>query len=250
MSKINTIHTPCKNCVFATYDNITQVGCALNYINKYKAKDVEILEAYDNELEFYIVNNKKCIGYRENSWFRKLGLDNASLEEKIELYNKHNHLPYLMVVNLQDYSYGALDALEKDISSIKIKPQKIIFIRYPNTEYLYTIERIQEFISNINTSCKWRMQTMVENTPYQQVLHNVININKKYRFIFSTKSYNESISDIVMAGDKIVYSDLDRFTIISDSDKNNLLFSAPSYRYGIVSEKKDIFENNENYIFL
>ena len=62
MSTINAVHTPCKNCVFAIYDNITQTNCALHYLDIYRDKDIEILEAYDNDKEFYIINNKKCIG--------------------------------------------------------------------------------------------------------------------------------------------------------------------------------------------
>ena len=53
MSTVNTIHTPCKSCVFALYEDKTQTDCGLNYISKYRQKDnVEVLEAYDNDKEF------------------------------------------------------------------------------------------------------------------------------------------------------------------------------------------------------
>ena len=30
MTKIDIIHTPCKDCIFAEYDGDTQTSCALN----------------------------------------------------------------------------------------------------------------------------------------------------------------------------------------------------------------------------
>ena len=86
MSIIHAIHTPCKNCVFAKYEENTQTGCELDYIEKYKNLESEILEVYDNDKEFYVINDKKCLGYREPKWFEQLSMSDSSMEEKI------NHL--------------------------------------------------------------------------------------------------------------------------------------------------------------
>lgn len=94
--QINTIHTPCKSCVFAKYDNNTQNGCELNYLDKYRTKNASILEAYDDEKEFYIINGKKCMGYRENKWFKQFNLENSDIESKIKIYKEKNYLDYIL----------------------------------------------------------------------------------------------------------------------------------------------------------
>ena len=146
MPEINPIHTPCKQCVFAKYENITQTDCFLNYIDKYKTNEVEILEAYDEEKEFYIINGKKCIGYRENKWFANIGMENASIEEKIQEFNRKNYLHYLLVLNLDNYSYENFEHLKNQIANISIKPSKIIFIRYQNKEPLYGLDLIKNLL--------------------------------------------------------------------------------------------------------
>lgn len=59
------LQTSCKNCTFAVYDNLTQIGCVADRISKYEKDD--IIEAYDNEKEFYVIN-QFCNLYRPSSW--------------------------------------------------------------------------------------------------------------------------------------------------------------------------------------
>ena len=55
------IHTPCKDCVFAIYDDKTQINCSQDCIDKYKKLDVPIVEVYDDDKEFYVIEGRKCI---------------------------------------------------------------------------------------------------------------------------------------------------------------------------------------------
>lgn len=59
------LQTSCKNCIFAVYEGITQTGCVANRLKKFDKND--IIEAYDNEKEFYVIN-KFCNLYRPLSW--------------------------------------------------------------------------------------------------------------------------------------------------------------------------------------
>lgn len=59
-----TIKINCKNCIFAIYDNITQIGCQADRISKFGES---VIEAYDNEKEFYILK-EFCNLYRPLSW--------------------------------------------------------------------------------------------------------------------------------------------------------------------------------------
>lgn len=251
MSSISSIHTPCKDCVFAAYDGLTQTNCHLDYLSKYKDKNCEILEVYDDEKEFYVINDKKCLGYRDNRWIKKCELEHATLDDKIKKFQETNKIQYLMMIDLQNFDKEKLNKLNLQIKKCDILPEKIIFIRYQNDINDFTYENITQFLASANINCKWRIQTMVDNDlKHEDILHTCCNLNKGYRFFVSIKDYSDSVSEIIDTANNIVYEQLDSFTVISDKDNNIVLFSAPSYRWSIVVEKKNILDDKTNYIVI
>lgn len=59
---------PCKNCVFAVYEEDTQTSCKHDRIRLFEEIGAEIIEAYDNDKEFFVIKNRKCNLYREPAW--------------------------------------------------------------------------------------------------------------------------------------------------------------------------------------
>lgn len=251
MSSINSIHTPCKDCIFAQYDGLTQINCHLDYLSKYKDKNCEILEVYDDEKEFYVINDKKCLGYRDNRWIKKYNLEHSTLEEKIQIFKETNKLQYLMMIDLQNFDKEKLNKLNEQIKQCDILPEKIIFIRYQNHINDFTYENITQFLASAKINCKWRIQTMVDNAlKHEDILHTCCNLNKGYRFFVSVKDYSDSLDKMIDTANNIVYEQLDSFTVISDEANNIILFSAPSYRWSVVVEKKNILDDKNNYIVI
>lgn len=247
---VHNIHTPCKNCVFAKYDGITQTDCHLSYIEKYKKSGIEILEAYDNEKEFYIVNDKKCIGYRENKWFDQFELLDNSLDAKINKYHKLNKLHYLLVVDLKNFSISNLSDIFTDIAKAVVEPQKIILIRHKDMHTDFVYDKIETLIKQHNISYIWRIQTMLDNTiTYEEILHNITTINSKYRFIVSV-SEPTSVSQIINHANKLVHEDLDQFVVISNKDKTALIYSGGMYRFGLIQEKINILTDYNHYTII
>jgi len=253
--EINIIHTPCKKCVFAQYDNKTQTSCALNYLDIYTKNNVEILSAYDEELEFYVINNKKCIGYRENSWFVQFGLENSTITDKLNKFYSLNHIDYFIVINLDDTAPDEhrVNKLCDEIKSLQYKPQKIIFVRYRKNALVYSYSFVVKFLDSCDLSkCPWQIKTMEDdNANYEDTLHNIVTLNKAPRFVLSIKLQDSySISKILQKGNEVVYKNLDRFTVISNENKENYLFSGLLYRFALLSENKNILKDTENYIIV
>lgn len=249
MSIINAIHTPCKKCAFAIYDNKTQTGCHLNYLEKFRSKNVEILEAYDEEKEFYIINEKKCLGYRENSWFDKRGLSNLPIEEKINKYNEDHYIHYLAIINLNHFdSDENFNRLQYELSSLKIKPKKIVLVRYQyNKNHPY--EKLQKMLDDANLQCKWRVQTILQHDKtFENILYETMNLNKKYRFVLSVDGLCSGLDNIVTKANTIVYDEMERFAVIRNEDRSALLFSAPNYRFSLFVEHKDILLSDQDHI--
>lgn len=247
MTQIQPIHTSCKNCVFAIYDKSNQSGCSLNYLEIYKNNNVDILEAYDDNKEFYILNNKKCVGYRELNWFDQFDEPSDTIEQKKKLFYSLNKLHYLLVVDLRNLKLTDLEDIIKDINSQDIKPQKMILVRYQDESLEFAYDKI-ELILKDNISYPWRIQTMLDNDiPYDNTLHNITMINPNYRFIMSVNKYSNDILKIINHTNQLVYHDLKSFNIISNTDKSCFLYSGSTYRFSAVVNKQNILADSENY---
>lgn len=245
MSTIAPIHTACKKCVFASYNNNSQTGCSIGYLEKYKNINATILEVYDEEKEFYVINDKKCLCYREDSWFKEKNMENSSLEEKISKIKEENHLHYLMVINLYNFNDDELRRITQEISNLSVKPQKIIFIRYSNNKS-FEFKVLSSLLKETNLNCKWRIQSMIDDSlNYNEILHNIINMNKNYRFILSIKEPSSNINSLISYTDNRVHDELGSVHIVSNSDGSIKLFSAPSYRFSLLIESKNILEDPE-----
>lgn len=248
---IDSIHTPCKNCVFAKYEDNTQIDCHLNYIEKYKNTGTEILEAYDEEKEFYIINRKKCLGYREDKWFKQFSEETLSIEDKVKIYNEHNTLSYLAVINLEKLTPDDLDNILAQLGGNNIAPKKIVMIRYRDNELKFAYDKIQALLQKHNIGCLWRIQTMVDDEiQYKDTLDNISMHSPQYRFIISIKSPISSISSIVEKANHIVYEELGQFVAISDKNKDCVLYSGCVYRYSKIVAEENILDKDENYIVI
>jgi len=252
---IEAIHTPCKKCVFAKYDDKTQIGCELNYIDKFKELGSDILEVYDEDLEFYVINNKKCLGYRENSWFKKLGLEDASIEEKKEHFLQNNHINYLLVIDSSSLSLEDLEQIKISVLEVAYKPSKVIFIRYVKNVSVFSFDVINNFLKETDLDkTKWRIQTMEDNDhKFEDILHTIITLNKANRFILYVRPSETAqypIASVINKANDIIYNNMGKADIVSNQEKTCVLFSAPSYRFSLVALKNDIFGQEELYTYI
>lgn len=244
MTQIDTVHTPCKDCVFAIYENKTQTNCALNYIDLYRNNNIEILEAYDEDKEFLIINKKKCIGYREPKWFEQFNMSNSTIEDKIIKFNETNKLNYLLIIDLLNFTIESFRQLCYNISRLDIKPQQLIIIRHIDDKLNFPYESISSVLQNSNI--KWRIQTMVDNSiNHNQIIHNLIIINPKYRFVCSINNYIDNLNELINNSNRIVHEDLDQFIVLSSKNKYCLIFSSILYRYNILDGKNILTDTSQ-----
>lgn len=146
------LHTSCKECIFATFDdqNKTQTGCKLNKIDKLVNNGVKVVESFDEEKEFFVLDNHACMTYR-----KKL-LPNKTLEEQVEIAKKQAspRIDCVITVDSDD-----ILELEKTILSLinqesqfneivfcvlsKIKPSQIVSLINKNEgKFKWSIKQI------------------------------------------------------------------------------------------------------------
>lgn len=246
-NKINSIHTSCKDCVFAIYEDKTQINCALQYIELYKSKNIEILEAYDNDKEFFIINGKKCMGHRENNWFDQFNMKDADLSEKIAKYNETNILNYIIIIDLKNLNLDQLDDICLQISQCKVQPKKVIFIRHIDNEKSFPYDKIENILKKYEPKYIWRIQTILDDSlTDKNILDNIALLNNKVRFMLYITNYNSDIKNVVEVTDNKVHQKLEQFNVISNKDKNCMIFSTIVYRFENF-HGKDLLQDMNNY---
>lgn len=156
---IKLVHTPCKSCVFATYDNNIQIGCKLHYLEKYKEQNIEILEVYDNDKAFFVINNKKCIGFRNEDWkIKQINQDINSLKQKLI---EESRISYIAIINLNNND--TIHDIENSINSLlsqMIPPEGILFYKKRWEEYIVSNENLLNLMCKYNI--KWRIQNFID----------------------------------------------------------------------------------------
>lgn len=128
----SSVRTNCKNCAFAVYDDITQVGCEHNRILKFGQC---VKEAYDEEREFYIVE-RLCNYYRDKSW----GYSSTDLE-KVRLESANSYSVFI--------DCNALDESQKlndFISQINYYPEKLSINLFHSEE---NFKRVKDCVSSV-----------------------------------------------------------------------------------------------------
>lgn len=150
--------TNCQKCVFATYEEKTQVGCAAGRLDAYRSKNINIIEAEDlEENEFYVIE-AWCAGYREEEW--------SVIHEGKDLLNvlKEETKPrvgFFVLVN-EDSN----DGLEKTIDSIVQEGgDYIVIVRNLPSEYLKyadLIEKSQEIMKKHDEEIGFRVMQVLD----------------------------------------------------------------------------------------
>lgn len=165
MKQINQINTACKNCIFANYQDITQIGCKINELDKLRNNNIEILDAYDEEKEFYVINANKCFKYRTSHW----NGSSLSLREQQKKISKEISIKYHAIIfannNIQDIK-DTLDSL----MSQSLLPVYITIVRY-STSNIKPIE-LYDMMKNINI--KWRIENVINEIDDDAIIDIIV----------------------------------------------------------------------------
>lgn len=230
MSKIDQYHTPCKECIFAVYDGDTQTSCHVDMIEKIKATDhLEVIEAYDEDKEFFIVNKTKCLCFRKD-------LKNKTIEERAKEVQENLHLKYLLLINAKpDMSLEDIKDILLEIKKAKIKPKGVLLIIYKESLSGKTNEDYLKAIRESDIGCEWRITKVLdENTPFIYTLHHQANLMaEKNMVILSVDGDYTKMVDMVEMANDLVFNQLKTFHLITNESKETLLFSSVMYRSAI-----------------
>ena len=151
------IHTPCKDCIFAKYEDEhtrkTQIDCKLGRIEKFRQAGTEILEVFDeNNMEFFVINGRVCNAFRNTYSSRPTEQDKGWRE----LIEKDIELKLTFVVMFNDES--SLKHLSFTIHSLvnqSIQPFKVFFVN--NSKFIQDKDLHSILYQTLGNKLTWRL---------------------------------------------------------------------------------------------
>lgn len=162
---INKTHTSCKDCVFAIYENNTQTSCKIKELDLLKANNKEILEVYDEEKEFFVINNTLCYKKRKQEWLDKQLADadlpsivNAEIAVKC-------HIIIIANNNIKDIKKTLKSVLKQNL-----KPCYITLIKPFNNTIVNN--KVIDLMKEL--TIKWRIEMLAEEMSNETALDLVV----------------------------------------------------------------------------
>lgn len=151
----------CKSCVFADYEDITQTGCKADMLSKLKDNGAEIIEACDQEKEFYLIKDRVCTNRRLNSWKEAIGKDKV-IDELLEIARQEvvfstaaEAIVYVHNSSKEDL-YITLDSIYKEA----VKPNKVSFVVSAHVK----IGRMVSYIKSYPHTLPWTIEAIIDKT--------------------------------------------------------------------------------------
>lgn len=211
MKIINKIHTSCKDCVFATWDGITQEDCKLDELSLFRNHDIEVLEVFDYEKEFYVINKTRCLKYRIAQWTHAtepFDQQKIAVEKEIEL---HCHAIIFVNDNRHDIRRTVTSLINQTL-----KPYYITLIRHVDCSLKPTelVEIIQD------CPIKWRIENILEPRTDSSAIDMVVPFVKLPVYIVFYAGFEVPLKIFEELNNK-VHKDFIQFAMIKPNSSNN-----------------------------
>jgi len=164
--------TPCKECPFAIYDGITQTDCKFDLIKRYKDHGINVIEAYDEDKEFYVID-KQCMYARSKNW--------VHLKEPFDLQTLKLHKEIKIEYQAIVFANDNLEDTKITVASLvnqTHKPSHIAIIRQVDCKI-----KPRELVDVVkNHGIKWNVRnTIREDIPNSFMIDYIIDA-KHYEY--------------------------------------------------------------------
>lgn len=199
--EVSEISTICKNCLFAVYDGETQIGCHFNRTDTVdKHPSYDLIEAEDEEKQFYILNNHICPYQRTPSW------QYAEDNDIVQRVQEEVYMPWAAILF---YRHNGIDSVEdriKELKSQRIPPKVVTLVIDPQDIDPQDFRSLHQMMDD-NFNIWYLQRVLQEDFPDRFTADICYDKMKKHRFMFYT--YFESTQPI----DLDYYSKLHKFVI-------------------------------------
>lgn len=229
--KIEVLHTPCKNCIGAVYEKTTQTDCRFDQLKNFDS----VIEVRDDESEFYVINNKRCIYYREKDWLEKKDI---KIDKALETIVEENTIKYIAIINIDEVD--TLDKIQKVISNLQKQDEKpcgIVFMMQKSKSYDVSVNEIIN--QGQESGFAWKIKNFIEDYDLYRYVKAIIQSAPRKRLYLLVN--NTDIPKKFYG--KILKYNLSNRPISAININDNVFFSFAAVAYTIQLLKKNLLED-------
>lgn len=234
--------TSCKLCIFAEYEGFTQVGCKKGRIKKYKDSASTVIEAYDEDKEFYVIKDRTCMFRRTQVWLDRLGEDPH--ESTIDVHLRLESQPSVhIIILLKDKTLEDLEKTVRSLSGLEILPVKITVVVSPKNRI--NPSDIKEIFDK-DSIVPWRIQGLVFDLSDKKAIH-MTQKTCKSQYYGVIDAGSEVDSDVLNVINDVVIDHLLQFAMIEDKNIYFIPLGVHEYFYFHADPDKTIPENLKDH---
>ncbi len=221
----NEINTSCKDCVFSTWEDDTQIGCELGKIELYRERGTAIIEGFDDEDKEFFVVKAWCSTYRDGLW--KIAHSDKDLYEQLdqETYPK---ITYTIVMNNLDK-----EGFQKTLESIKKQafPARRVIVTCTSPEnYMPILKYVKKDLEE-SYGTNFRVHCVGEEMPFEALLDDSFRMAVN-GFYMGLKCGEEVPEDAVQLAHYALNKKLKSIALIKNGDNlSGSLHQATLYKY-------------------
>ena len=240
--QINKIHTSCKECIFAEWDDgITQIGCQVGMLDRLESKGIEIIGVYDSDKEFWVINKHKCPYIRDKNWANRY-----PGKDLVQIVEKETKLPYQLIV-ISNNKLRDLELTIRSIVSQKLQPIHVTVIK-PKGDTIIP-HKISPLLNGHDF--EWRIQNILTsiNSGYFWSIEQVLKFTSKPFFGVFNAGFSIPRNLFSCLSEKVIKDQFKFSTVIPDDFGNGWIMSKPVYVYWKFhgSADKTMIENIQEY---
>lgn len=219
---IAEINTPCKYCAFGLWVDKTQVGCVAERLKQFKDANVELVECFDDEAEFFVINGRNC------NYFRNVNtLGDFDVMELLKQVKEETTIKCDLILMAND-----LAKLENSIGAVKswtVKPNTLILLNNN-----YTTQEIIDVVTETKYIGKWKIVTKQED-----MVDLWVGAQKCESKWFIMGNPLEMDKDVIEKVDNLLNVKMEKFVHIYD--KHFSLYNLAAYKF--IACEKDPYPN-------
>jgi len=254
------LHTPCKNCVFAEYEYVEQVGCSRGYLDKYRASGAEIDAVFDEDKEFFVIKDRICPNYRENRWLSRLTNDenvNESIQRMLDFETALNF--NAIIIAKEDDDIEMLFATVESLKKQKRLPVTVVIIIMNDID----VQEASRVLFKTNPPFIWKIEQIVAEECDKRddiIVNRSLHSNTMYQYYTVAYAGYQFESDFLYTINDKVINDILQFAIIEGQEypetvpptkriyDNGVVIPRSVHEHWFVqfSEEDNLAEDNEN----
>ena len=247
INNVSSLSTVCKNCLFAIYDEKTQIGCAFHRTDKAENHPIyELVEAEDDDKQFYIVNNHICPYQRTDTWIH------AHDNDIIARVNEEVYMPWAVILFYKDNDITELMERVDELKQQRVKPNIVTLVISSNN---ISPENLRKVLNDINDNFDiWYVQKLLDTElPERLTIDICFDKMKKNKFMFYSCFQSDQKIDIDYYNKihKYVIDDMHIYGVIKETSIHNMTVSKVVHKkYGgngnnVPLEYKVAYENQD-----